>query len=226
MCFSATASFTVATALAGVGLLSTDRAGLRSRRLFAAIPLLFAAQQATEGMVWLTLPEQSSGALHHLAVMAFLAIALVVWPVVVPLSLRSLEVRASRQRLLNGALAFGAVASAVALAMLLTLQPTASISGHHIKYDFYRASSAVEAWLLLVGYAVPTVTPFFLSSRRGMATIGLTLSVALVVTVIVERETLTSVWCFFAAILSVQILALVTREQPHAAVHERVGAAL
>jgi hypothetical protein len=49
-------------------------------------------------------------------------------------------------------------------------------------------------------------------------TIGLTLVGSLVATVVVERHALTSVWCFFAAILSGLILVVVVKEQQVGAV--------
>ena len=54
MCFSATASFTAGGVLLGLGTL-TLRSARRSREVsFAAIPLLFAVQQLSEGIIWWT----------------------------------------------------------------------------------------------------------------------------------------------------------------------------
>ena len=60
MCFSATASFSAAAVLLGIGTLTlrsalASRHAYRRRELpFAAIPLLFAIQQLIEGVIWLT----------------------------------------------------------------------------------------------------------------------------------------------------------------------------
>ena len=56
--------------------------------MFASIPLVFAAQQATEGVVWLTIDGSAHATVHRLAVFAFLGLALVVWPIWLPLSLQ------------------------------------------------------------------------------------------------------------------------------------------
>ncbi len=54
MCFSATASFSAGAFLLGLGTL-TLKSARRPRELpFAAIPLLFAIQQLSEGVIWLT----------------------------------------------------------------------------------------------------------------------------------------------------------------------------
>ena len=59
MCFSATASFTAGVVLLGVGVL-TLRAARRPRELpLAAIPMLFAIQQLTEGVIWLTFSREA-----------------------------------------------------------------------------------------------------------------------------------------------------------------------
>jgi hypothetical protein len=84
MCFSATASFAVAVALACVGAASMARNPSPRGRMLAAIPLVFAAQQATEGIVWLTVSGSAHVSLQPLAVDAFLAFALIVWPLWFP----------------------------------------------------------------------------------------------------------------------------------------------
>ena len=61
MCFSASASFSAAALLLGIGAL-TLRSALATRQpralLFAAIPILFAIQQLIEGVIWLTFTDE------------------------------------------------------------------------------------------------------------------------------------------------------------------------
>jgi hypothetical protein len=47
-----------------------------------------------------------------------------------------------------------------------------------------------------------SVVPFFVSTMRRAKLMGGVLVLALIATFIIERQALTSVWCFFAAILS------------------------
>jgi hypothetical protein len=54
MCFSATASFSAGTVLLGLGALTLKLVRHPRELMFAAIPLLFAIQQWTEGVIWLT----------------------------------------------------------------------------------------------------------------------------------------------------------------------------
>jgi hypothetical protein len=59
---------------------------------------LFAAQQASEGVVWLTIGRVDEHVVNRLAVMAFLGIAMIAWPIWSPASLWSVERNPSRRR--------------------------------------------------------------------------------------------------------------------------------
>ena len=63
----------------------------------------------------------------------------------------------------------------------------------------------------LVAYLVPTVAPLFVSTANLARTIGTMLVISLGATVLIQRNALTSVWCFFAAILSSLIILSVER---------------
>ena len=67
--------------------------------------------------------------------------------------------------------------------------------------------------LALIAYLVATIGPFFASTLPMARTIGATLVLSLVVTMLAEQDALTSVWCFFAAILSVQTLIALERSR-------------
>lgn len=217
MCFSATASLGMSAVLAGVGAASVRRNTSPTHRLLAAVPLLFAAQQAAEGIVWLTIGDSAGAMTHQLAVSAFLGFAFVVWPAYAPLSLHAAERDPDRRRILM-ALAFLGAGVAGSAAILLALwRPVASVAGHSIRYDYLGGEDSLQNGVLLIAYIVPTVTPFFVSTTKLARTIGGALTVSLIVTIVMERDSLTSVWCFFAAALSGLVALAVAREQPSAA---------
>ena len=81
-------------------------------------------------------------------------------------------------------------------------QPFATIVGHSIAYSYPGTSNTVLHVLLVVAYIVSTVGPFFVSTSRLARTLGVTLIVSVVAAALIRRDSLTSVWCFFAAILS------------------------
>jgi uncharacterized protein DUF6629 len=219
MCFSATASFTMAGVLVAVGVASIARSESPSARLFAAIPLLFGAQQAAEGIVWLTITDPPSLAtLHRLAVMTFLALALVIWPLWAPIALRLHERDRARKKVLTTFIAIGVLVAVVAGNLLHRWQPYAVIAGRSIVYKHATMGIVVPEYVLLLVYAIPTVGSFFVSTVPMVRTIGATLFVSLVLAFLIERQALTSVWCFFAAVLSVLIFVAVTRTSRSSAV--------
>ena len=87
MCFSATASFVTAMGLTPVGIVSLTMARrLDAKRWqpLALIPLLFATQQALEGVVWLLLDSPAPSPGLHLVSLAYLGFAFALWPVWIP----------------------------------------------------------------------------------------------------------------------------------------------
>ena len=213
MCFSANGSFALSAVLLAVGTATVTRNNSAPHRMLAAMPLLFGAQQAAEGLVWVTFGRADQAALHHAAVMTFVTVAMVIWPFWVATSLRLIERDPLRRRMLTFLSAFGALAAATSAVLLVRLGPVATIRGHSIAYDFVQTTNTVVSLTLLGAYVLPTVGPFFLSTLRTSSTIGLTLLTSLVITFVLRREAFTSVWCFFAALLSLQILFALERER-------------
>jgi len=65
----------------------------------------------------------------------------------------------------------------------------------------------------VLAYITSTVVPFFVSTSKLARTLGSTLVVSVVAAALIRREALTSVWCFFAAILSGVIFLAVNRSR-------------
>jgi hypothetical protein len=212
MCFSATGSFTLATVLAAVGVASIARAPTPSHRMFAAVPLIFAAQQAMEGVVWVTVGDPAHGMLQRFAVMSFLGLALIVWPIWLPVALRRIEREPTRRRILAALAWFGVGVAVCAGVLLARWQPVAVVAHRSIRYDRAGTTDVPRDLLVLLAYVIPTIGPFFVSTVTLARLIGVALVLSLVAATIVERDAMTSVWCFFAAMLSVLLLRFVGRE--------------
>jgi hypothetical protein len=213
MCFSAGGSFAAATLLTGIGSVSLARTASPSLRLFAAIPLLFSAQQAAEGFVWLSMNNADEALLQHLATNTFLAFALIIWPMWLPAALQRMELNAARRRLLLGLTCAGFVVATYNAILLVRWPPLAQIAGHSIRYFYTSEPAGLHPGLSLAAYAVPTVASFFVSSARLARVTGMALVVSLVAAFVIERDALTSVWCFFAALLSGLVLGATLLEQ-------------
>ncbi len=146
---SAGASFAASLVLAGLGAAAIGRGASRERRMFAAIPLLFAAQHAAEAAVWLT---GGAPLLRCLAVGLFLGIGVVVWPIWLPLSLGLIEGSRPRQWALGAAARFGAVVATCAAALLLRWQPSAYLAGGGVIYEGLPGQSLADAVICVLAY--------------------------------------------------------------------------
>jgi hypothetical protein len=206
MCFSANASFSASAVLAVIGTASVFSATSAPSRLFAATPLLFAAQQGLEGLVWMTVADAPLGLPHQLAVNGFLTVALIVWPMWLPLSLESIEADAGRRRWLRALKYFGICVSTVSAVLLIRARPETTIVGHSLHYEFAGTQNKILSSLMLISYVIPTILPLWVSTTKFARQIGIMLVLSIVAATWVQREALTSVWCFFSSLLSGTIL--------------------
>ena len=206
MCFSAGASFGASAVLAVTGILTLQKAENKSQYLFGAIPLFFAIQQFTEGVVWLSLSNPDYASLHMMFVYLFLFFAQVVWPVWVPLSVLLLEQKQNRKMILVVLTVWGSIVSLVLAFSLVYYHPVAQINSCHIQYLLTFPLSTY--WFSPIFYFIPTVIPLLISGVKRMWVFGITILLSYIITEIFYLEFSLSVWCFFAAILSVIIYYL------------------
>lgn len=210
MCFSAEASFTAAACLAGIGLVSVRRA-LPRRRAFAAIPWIFAAQQAVEGLVWRTVAVAPWGRSDTALGRAFLFFALFVWPSYLPFSLALAETDPRRARGLWAAFAAGTAVGGYLFACA-TLRPSYVCIAFSNLYYGVQVDGAIKPVYPLV-YLASVVAPLLLTSLRGGRALGALLVAAFSVAATLFRVGFASVWCFFAAVLS-GVVAIVGSTRP------------
>lgn len=200
MCFSANASFVVGAALAVTGIITIRKVKSRNHMLFAAIPLIFSAQQFTEGFVWLSLsnPEYKSWSIIPITI--FLFFAHVVWPVWVPLSVLVMEKNKRNRNILMGMMGIGIIVASYLGICLFSRPVHAMISEHHIFYDL--GFPPAIKWVAAALYFIPTVLPPFMSSYKKMVLLGIAVLASYIVSQIFFEGYVISVWCFFAALIS------------------------
>ena len=87
------------------------------------------------------------------------------------------------------------------------------MAGHSIRYEFAEVSTTPLHALSVLAYVIATAVPWFTSTIRWGRALGSTLVCGFVISAIIQKQTLTSVWCFFAAVLSGLILLVVERER-------------
>lgn len=200
MCFSAGASFAAATLLSAIGIYTMRKTESRSQFAFAAIPFLFATQQFSEGIFWLSSAGTVSTSFGTSSVMVFLLFAQVIWPAWVPLSVFLTETNKHRKRILSVFLIAGLVLAAYHLYCLFTFPVGAEISGHHVAY--WRDFPASNKIITSIVYILVTIVPLIVSSSRRIRILGLVLFISFVITIYFYTQHFISVWCFFAAVIS------------------------
>lgn len=214
MCFSAGASFAGGAVLVTIGVITVRKNTDPSQRLFAAIPLVFGVQQISEGFVWVALQSTGHDMMLTIASYMFLFAAVVLWPFYLPLSVMLMEKEKSLKRVLIPFFVLGIIVSLSYAVRLVLSDIEPIINSHHIKYT----GNYPTRWSLLAfaGYAAATLIPLFISSTRRMWLLGLLMASSCLITGIFYKEYLTSVWCFFAALISIVIYWIIADNQRQA----------
>ncbi len=205
MCFSPTASFGSAVVLAAVGTVSMHLNKSKQSKMYAAIPFLFGVQQASEGLVWLSLGQNAPW--EKLSIMTFLLFALVVWPSWIPWALHKMETEKSPKRILGILKGVGIFVSTYATGVLILRMPEASVEHHSIVYYTPDELNFIPSNIQPLLYLSASVVPFFVSSQRRVRTVGHLITAGLLFTMTFKSYAITSVWCFFAAVASFFIAA-------------------
>jgi hypothetical protein len=195
MCFSATASFTAAGIIGAIGVVTLTRARNPRELPLAAAPLLFALQQATEGLLWLQLPLAPEGAISTGLTLVYLLFSNVFWPVYAPLAVFLIEPSAGRRRLMATGLAAGTCVAAYLLWTILALPHGALIRGGHIIY----VTQTRQHILVAAGYIAAVSLPLLASSQRTVVILGAIVFAGCAIAYAFYWEGFVSVWCFFAA---------------------------
>lgn len=209
MCFSASASFVSAAIIGSLGALAHKRTVHASEKPLATIPLLFALQQVIEGFIWLTYTDQLNALWRIRLTAGFLFFAWVVWPVLVPWASYCIEQNPLRKSVFKWLLILGGLLGCVSLAQIGFAHPQVYEVHARLVYQLQHNPmlTSVQYGLQLI-YVAVTLLPLLLSSVRRLVILGGTNLVALLISFLFFKEALPSVWCFFAALLSFQIVAM------------------
>jgi hypothetical protein len=207
MCFSAEASFIAGTALSVVGVVAIKKTVNPSQIAFASIPLIFAIQQFSEGFLWLALLSPTYAFLQKITTYTFLTFAQVVWPTWVSFSILLLERDNKRKRMLYAILSIGVLVSLCLTYRLLTQTISSRIGDHHIIYDFGTPMRAIKYFSIF--YFISTVVPPFVSGIKKMWYLGFIILASYLATEIFFKKAVISVWCFFAAVISIAVLSII-----------------
>jgi Family of unknown function (DUF6629) len=212
MCYSASASFSIAATLFPAGIYCARMSrNDRARWLpLALYPIAFSVQQAGEGVTWLAL-AQNDQILAVRSALGFIFFSHFFWLFWVPFSVFWLEPEILRRRILGWLTGFGFVAGVtVYLPMLISEDWLTVTQVHHsIRYSTTLIyDDVIHRTVLRAIYAAIILASFFLSSHYQVRVFGLLIAVALFFAYFFFHHALISVWCFFAALASLSIVVI------------------
>jgi len=209
MCFSATANFVGSGVLGAVGVATLVHVKHRRELLFASLPALFAVHQFIEGFVWLGLDGHMKPQVAHDAGAAFMLYAQGLLPALVPLSVLLFERTAKRRRRMLPFVVLGFGLTLYILWALTAFPTQVYVHSNSIVY----MNQATNYFLVAVLYVIATCGSLFFSENRDMVMFGAANLAILLITMGVKRYAFTSVWCAYAAVASVIILAYFWRSK-------------
>ena len=203
MCFSAGASFAGGVVISAIGIATIIKVHKPSQIVFASIPLFFGFQQFVEGCLWFVIQHPEYSQYQSLFTNTFLIMAQVFWPFMIPLAVLCMETNKKKKGILWILLSLGISLSVFYIYCLLTYHVSPQISGYHIHY--VENSPKTLTFIAFLLYLITSITPLFISSIKRTHLLGILMSLSCLVTIIFFTQYLTSVWCFFAALISAVI---------------------
>jgi hypothetical protein len=203
VCFSAAANFTGSGVLGTLGVLTLTKVKHRRELLFASLPALFAVHQFIEGFVWLGLDGALSPAVTHDMGAAFVLYAQGLLPFLLPLSVLLFEPLRKDRRRMMPFVVLGGLTTLYMLWGLIAYPLQIFVRGNSIVY----INAATNNTTLAVLYVIATCGSLFFSKVRTMVLFGATNLVILLAVMAVKRYAFTSLWCAYAAVASIIILA-------------------
>lgn len=203
MCFSPEVDLVAGIVITGVGVESLRHAHEPRQIPLASLPVVFGTHQIVESVTWWSLQGDLPDRCGTVATSAYLAVALVLVPLLVPAAVALAETDPARRRRLVPFAVLGALV-ALALGVQLAAGPSgASIGGRFIAYEVDLAWGGELTAL----YVAATCGPLLFSGRPAFVVFGVANLAAVTVLASLLAAGLISLWCVWAAVTSVAVLA-------------------
>jgi hypothetical protein len=207
MCFSASASFGTAALLSFFGAAALRKIKNKRALAIALIPILFGIQQAAEGFVWLATQGVVSEFIGMLGAYIFLFFAFVIWPLWVPLG--SIIYEGIKRPFGIAVVCMAAIGVGIAVVgsyALATQTIFVQADCCHIIYHGLSDMLHFEfgVWI----YLLVTTGPMILSKKKSIQLLGLAIMIAFLISAWVWTAAFTSVWCYWAAVISGYIVLI------------------
>ena len=231
MCFSSSASFTVAAVLLplGIGAVRYCQDHQRTDLVPLALsPVFFAVQQALEGVVWLGIDGGGASSLLHGAALGYLFFAYAFWLGWLPfcaLRIGAMGEATPRRWLLHALLVLGLLGGA---GLWLPLMLDGALFHPEVVHGSlaYNTTLVLERWINLgFGssiYALVIVAPLMITPSLRLRGFGAMVLLAFLITHLAYGYAFASVWCMFSAVFSSALYWIIRDPHPLAvAVPER-----
>ena len=203
VCFSAEMDVAAGLAVGAIGVEGLRHARRPREVALGVLPVLFGAHQLTEAFVWWGDSGLVAPSTARTAVWIYMAFAYVVLPVLVPVVVLGAEPDGFRRRVIARFGAVGAVVALLYLQAMLDGPVSAVVDGNRIAYHTGLGHGGLVAGL----YMLATVGALVSSSHPGVVAFGKANLVALPVLALLYTEALASLWCAWAAVTSIIIVA-------------------
>lgn len=202
MCFSPEADLAVGTVIVAVGIDALRHVREPKQILLASVPLLLGLHQLTETFVWWGLQDRVAHTVEDAALWTYLLFAFAVLPVLVTVGVGLVERSVARRYVIAAFAAMALVVSAVLGAAIFRGDISAAIEGRHLAYDLDALGNGRGLTTL---YVVATCGALLASSYRDLEVLGALNAVAVPILMWLTVNGFVSLWCFWAAIVSIMI---------------------
>jgi hypothetical protein len=139
----------------------------------------------------------------------FLFFAQVLWPFWVPFSMWRIETNESRKKPMKILLFFGIGESLFLAYGVFFHNVDMQMTENHIRYIVSFRATYPE--YISVFYLIPTILPLLFSSVKRIYILYILVCASAIVTYLLYKEYFISIWCFFAALMSVTIVMILNK---------------
>ena len=211
MCFSPEGDLVGGLVVTAIGVDAYHH--LRGRKdylVFATVPLVLGFHQFDESIVWWSLEGPVPHSIGRVAMWIYLLIAMVVVPILIPVSIWRLQPTSRRRRVLAPFVALGIGVGTVLFIVMLRGPVSVRLGTHHLAY-----SIGLRNGILIVGvYVLATCGSLLCSGHRDIVIFGAANLLAVVVLARLTADGFTSLWCAYAAVASAFIALHIRRTVP------------
>jgi len=196
--YFAVLNFTLSGAIGLVGILTLRKVSTPSEVVFAALPLLFALHQFTEGFVWLGMGGYIEQRALNIATGIFIYYAQGLLPFLVPIAVWLIEKQQWRRNILGLLTLIGLALAVYTMYGLSTIPSSVTVVNNTLDYENPATANIYDAMI----YILTTCGALMLSSSIAIELFGFLNFIGLTIIFLLRPYGFTSVWCLYAAVIS------------------------